>query len=147
MICSEISVELANNFAKDEFREYYRHNKLSDSFEKAFVMYDDKYSKILGTVIFSIFEDEANIDKLIVKDGYKNRGVGTALLNIVENYCRINKIKFISLSIYRFEAPRFYEKWGFELSGVAENKSDSRLDKLYYVKELSGYHADVFTNI
>lgn len=146
MICSEISVAIADNFAKNEFRKYYRSIELVESFEKAYVIYDDNYN-ILGTVIFSVFANEANINSLIVRDINQHEGIGTALLNIVENYCRINKIKFISLSTYRFEAPRFYEKWGFELTGVAVNKSDSKLDKLYYMKELGGYCADVFAAI
>lgn len=59
------------------------------------------------------------------------------------------------------EFDKYYIKNGIQLSnkisyaayinnitiGVSENKSDSRIDKLYYTKELGGYCADVFTDI
>ena len=61
MICSEISVTIADNFARNEFRKYYRSVELAESFEKAYAIYDDDYN-ILGTVIFSVFANEANIN-------------------------------------------------------------------------------------
>ena len=88
------------------------------------------YSAISGATFFS----EVYIDELIVKKEYRNKKIGTQLIDTLEKFYKGYGFKNMNCCTNRFQGPKFYEKCGFELEFVRNNRSDSKLDKYFYIK-------------
>lgn len=61
----------------------------------------------------------AEIQELIIDEGYRNGGYGKQLLEEAKDYCKDHDIGIIEVlsSAYRKDAHRFYENNGFENTG------------------------------
>ena len=70
------------------------------------------------------------------KDEYRRKEIGRQLIRAVEEYFGGRGFNNINLCTNGFQASGFYEKCGFELEFVRENKSDPRLNKYFYIKYL-----------
>ena len=92
--------------------------------------------EMTGAVSGASFFSEVYIDELAVKDGYRGKGIGTQLIKAVEEFFRGKGFNNMNLCTNGFQASGFYEKCGFELEFVRENKSDPRLNKYFYIKYL-----------
>ena len=92
--------------------------------------------EIIGAVSGATFFSEIYIDELVVKESCRGNGIGTKLVQAVEaNYAR-QGFNNINCCTNGFQAPGFYEKCGFTLEFVRENRSDPRLNKYFYIKHL-----------
>ena len=80
--------------------------------------------------------DEIHINNLILDEKYRNKGIGTKLLNFILEYFDNKKCKYISLCTYEFQAPGFYEKYGFKLEYIRKNEEDPRLTKYFFIKHI-----------
>ena len=80
--------------------------------------------EIIGFILLQK-TDEVNIDSVVVKPEYRNRGVATKLIDAAKNYAKENGIGVVSLEVgYKnVSAYLLYEKLGFEVR---------RLRKKYY---------------
>lgn len=58
------------------------------------------------------------------------------LVKAVEEYFIGKEFKNINLTTYEFQAPKFYEKCGFEIEFVREDKENPKLLKYFLVKYL-----------
>ena len=74
------------------------------------------------------------IDDFIVFEKYRNKGYGKRLLQYVEDAYKGKGFHNINLVTNAFQAPGFYEKMGFTLEFVRENKNNKKLDKYFYCK-------------
>lgn len=74
---------------------------------------NDYAGGIVGKVIFST----CYIDLFAVKKKYRNKGIGRELFNTVENYCRINSVKYIYLTTQDYQALEFYLHFGCKVFG------------------------------
>ena len=92
--------------------------------------------EIIGVVSGATFFSEVYIDELVVKDEYRGKGIGTQLIKAVEESFSGQDFDNINCCTNGFQASGFYEKCGFQLEFVRENKSDSKLNKYFYVKYL-----------
>ena len=92
--------------------------------------------EIIGAVSGASFFSEIYIDELIVMDVYRRKGIGTKLIEAVEGFFIGLEFNNINLCTNGFQASGFYEKCGFELEFLRENKTDSRLNKYFYIKYL-----------
>ena len=54
---------------------------------------------------------------LFVPANMRNQGHGTALIRTIEKEAEVRKCRQIVVETYDFQAPRFYEKLGFEVVG------------------------------
>ena len=92
--------------------------------------------EIVGAVSGATFFSEIYIDKLVVKDVYRGKGIGIQLISAVEK-CYIGEgYNNMNCCTNGFQASGFYEKCGFELEFVRENRSDPKLNKYFYIKYL-----------
>ena len=87
--------------------------------------------KLLGVIVGHSYYSEVHISDLIVLEEYRGRDIGSVLLNtVIKNYSN-NAFENINLSTYEFQARKFYEKHGFKVEFVRENKDNPKLNKYY----------------
>ena len=92
--------------------------------------------RIMGVVTGATLYSEVYIDELIVKDTCRGKGIGTQLIRTIEESFCGQGFNNINLCTNGFQASGFYEKCGFQLEFVRENKSDPKLNKYFYIKYL-----------
>ena len=98
----------------------------------AFVAKED--SKIVGIITGKSYYKEIHISALIILEEYRNKKIGSKLLENVENYYKDKGFENINLTTYGFQAPEFYKKCGFKVEFVRENKKNPKLNKYFLVK-------------
>ena len=92
--------------------------------------------EIVGAVTGAAFFSEIYMDELVVKEAHRGKGIGTRLIQAVEEFYAGQGFNNINCCTNGFQASGFYEKCGFELEFVRENRSDPKLNKYFYVKYL-----------
>jgi ribosomal protein S18 acetylase RimI-like enzyme len=75
------------------------------------------------------------VDLLVVPDGFRGRGLGTALLQKAETVAKKRGCVGMWLYTATFQAPGFYEKIGFRLFGKLPDYPRG-YDNFYYMKRL-----------
>lgn len=98
----------------------------------AFVAKED--SKILGIITGKSYYKEVHISDLIIVEEYRNKRIGSKLIETVEKYYKDKDFENINLTTYGFQAPEFYKKCGFEVEFVRESKKNPKLNKYFLVK-------------
>lgn len=76
-------------------------------------------SEILGFANVWIIAREANINSIATHENYRGKGIGTALLLGILNYCKENNTNEITLEVREsnLAAQNFYKKCGFIVEG------------------------------
>ena len=92
---------------------------------------------IVGAITGATFFAEIYIDELVVKEAHRGKGIGTGLVNTVLEYYKDYGFNNINCCTNEFQAPQFYEKCGFELEFVRNNKTNPKLSKYFYIKYLA----------
>lgn len=92
--------------------------------------------QVIGVLTFVVLYGNIYIDDLFIKPEYRRRGIGKQLLNKVEEYGRDAGVKLISLNTFRFQAPVFYEKCGYQLEYLRKDMENDKLDRYYFCKYL-----------
>ena len=91
-------------------------------------------NEIVGSISGATFFKEVYIDELVVKEEYRNQNIGTKLVKYVEDYYKDLEFNNMNTITNEFQAPKFYEKCGFELEFVRKNKDNPKLNKYFYIK-------------
>ena len=121
-------------FINVEFSEYATDCDVALNFEEfCFVAEDD--GKIAGVINGRAYYNEVHIGDLIVGKSYRRDGVGSKLVEAVENEYKDKGYKKIALTTFGFQAPEFYKKIGYELEFVRKD-NDSKLSKYFYLKKI-----------
>lgn len=115
------------------FTEYDKAFDLSPNY-KEFSFIAKENDEVAGILTGKCLHDEVKISDLIVTEKFRKNGIGSKLLKSVEEYFSDKNYTSISLTTYDFQAPKFYEKCGFELEFVRENKKNPKLTKYFFVK-------------
>ncbi len=90
--------------------------------------------KIFGFITGASVFDSVYVDELIVLEEHRRKGIGTSLIKQVEDYHRNKQFSYIELCTNEFQARPFYEKLGFKLEYVRENKEEPKLTKYFLIK-------------
>ena len=94
-------------FINVEFSEYATDCDVALNFEEfCFVAEDD--GKIAGVIIGRAYYNEVHIGDLIVGKAYRRDGVGSKLVEAVENAYKDKGYEKIALTTFGFQAPEFY---------------------------------------
>ncbi len=117
----------------DEFNKYAIKNDIKCNY-KSFNFVAKEDNKIVGIITGNSYYKEVHICDLIVIEEYRHRHIGSKLIETVEKYFQDKEFENINLTTYRFQAPEFYKKHGFELEFIRKSKEDSKLDKCFFVK-------------
>lgn len=77
---------------------------------------------------------EIYIENLWIETAYRGKGFGKKLLKELENSFEGKGFNNINLVTNAFQAPVFYEKCGYQVEFVRENKINPQLTKIFFVK-------------
>lgn len=91
-------------------------------------------SKIIGIITGNSYYKEVHISDLIVLEQYRNKHIGSKLMETVENYYKNKGYENINLTTYGFQALEFYKKCGFKVEFIRKSKENPKLNKYYLVK-------------
>jgi GNAT superfamily N-acetyltransferase len=86
----------------------------------SFVLRNDD-RKIVGGITGTIFWYHLHIDFLWVDQSLRGRGYGKELLERIEASARENHCRLILLDSFSFQAPYFYQKYGYQVVGIVED--------------------------
>ncbi len=116
-----------------EFNKFATKNGVVCNYKSfAFVAKED--NKIIGIITGNSYYKEVHISDLIVLEQYRNKHIGSKLMEIVESYYENKGFENINLTTYGFQAPEFYKKCGYEIEFIRKNKENPKLNKYYLVK-------------
>lgn len=119
----------------DEFNKYAIKNGMTCNYNP-FTFTAKEDDQIIGIITGHSYYKEIHIGDLIVLEEYRNKKIGSMLVKAVEEYFINKDFKNINLTTYGFQAPKFYEKCGFKIESVREDKENAKLSKYFFVKYL-----------
>ena len=135
-----LSIEYIENADKElyklmdnEFNKFAIKNGVTCNY-KSFNFVAKEDDQIVGIIMGHSYYKEVYIDDLLVLEEYRNKHIGTKLIETVENYFENKGFENINLTTYKFQAPEFYKKCGFKIDFIRENKENPKLNKYYLVK-------------
>ena len=121
------------NIIDNEFNKFATKNGIICNYTPFnFVAKED--DEIVGLITGHSYYKEVHISDLIVFEQYRNKYIGTKLIETVEEYYKNKGFENINLTTYKFQAPEFYKKCGFKVEFVRENKENPKLNKYFFVK-------------
>ncbi len=94
----------------------------------------DENVTIAGIKSCFYLEEVLSIGVLFVEEGYRYKGLGSMLLNKVEQKAKAKGAKLAHLYTFDFQAKDFYLKQGYDIFGVLENCPKTG-HKCYYLKK------------
>ena len=121
-------------FINVEFSEYAADCDVALNFEE-FCFMAEEDGKIAGIITGRAYYNEVHIGDLIVGEAYRRDGVGSKLVEAVQNAYKDKGYKKIALTTFGFQAPEFYKKLGYELEFVRKD-NDFKLCKYFYMKKI-----------
>lgn len=80
---------------------------------KTFVAFDD--NQFAGIVVCQLFWGALHIKYLIVDEDFRNKKIGTKLMQHAFNYALKHQCSFACIETMNFQALNFYLKLGFEI--------------------------------
>lgn len=101
----------------------------------SFILRDEE-EKILGGITGTIFWYHLHINFLWVDDTLRGEGYGEKLLQSIEEIAVENKCNLIQLDTFSFQAPKFYQKYGYEVVGIIEDHPIQEHQQYYLLKRL-----------
>ena len=81
----------------------------------------DTQNRVAGGLLGSIYWGWCSIDYLWVSDEFRGQGYGKTLLEAAEEEARKQGCKNVNLDTTSFQAPDFYQKFGYRIFGQLDN--------------------------
>jgi GNAT superfamily N-acetyltransferase len=108
----------------------------------ALIAKKEKVGKVIGVLEGFTIYSEVFVSDLWIAAQFRRQGYGRALLEDLERRFEGKGYWGIALCTSEFQAPRFYEKCGFELEFVRKDTEHPQLTKYYFSKPFknSGEH-------
>lgn len=145
MLNIEYIENLDENFYKlidEEFNKYAIKNDVKCNYSPFnFIAREDNI--VIGIITGHSYYKEVHIRNLIILEEYRNKYIGSKLIETVEDYFRDKGFENINLTTYEFQAPEFYKKCGYEVEYIRENKEEPKLTKYFLVKYFSNLKKEI----
>lgn len=137
-----VDIKLINNsddelykMIDEEFNKFAEKNKVKCNY-KPFTFIAKEDNKIIGIITGHSYYKEVHIADLIVLEEYRGKKIGSQLVKVVEEHYKGKEYNNINLTTYEFQAPKFYEKCGFEIEFIRKDRENPKLSKYFLVKYL-----------
>lgn len=98
-------------------------------------MLRNENGEIVGGITGIIFWHHLHIDFLWVDESVRGEGYGEKLLGHMEKIARENKCRLIQLDTFSFQAPDFYQKYGYQIIGIIEEHPTKDFQQYYLEKD------------
>lgn len=137
MTIERISIDdsQVGEFINHAFTDYAVKRSVVLNFEEFCYVAEEDAGIIIGAVTGRAYYNEVHIGDLIVDEAYRGADIGTKLIKTVEDAYSNKGYGKITLTTFAFQAPGFYEKLGYSLEFVREDK-DPQLRKYFYCKNI-----------
>lgn len=123
------------DFIHEEFTRYGNQHNVVLNYDEFCFAAEDHTGKILGVITGRAYYNEVHIGDLIIDEACRRTGLGSRLVSTVEDTYRGKGYDVVTLTTFGFQAPVFYEKLGYEVEFIRENR-DPRLSKYFLRKTL-----------
>ena len=137
-----VDIKLINNsddelykMIDEEFNKFAEKNKVKCNY-KPFTFIAKEDNKIIGIITGHSYYKEVHIADLIVLEEYRGKKIGSQLVKVVEEYYKGKEYNNINLTTYEFQAPKFYEKCGFEIEFIRKDKIKNFIE---YIQDYEAY--------
>lgn len=127
--------ERIDNFIRGVFSVHSEEHQLVSSFREYCFVAEDDNGNIIGAITGHSLYSEVYISELVVDPGYRGTGLGSKLIGAVEEAFTGKGFDKLTVTTYEFQAPLFYQKLGFRVEYIREDK-EPKLNKYFLVKEL-----------
>lgn len=91
--------------------------------------------EVLGGVIGIVYWDWFSLELMWIQEEYRGRGYGRRLLALAEEEAQKRGAKHVHLDTFSFQAPEFYERYGYEVFGELDEFPAGH-QRIYMKKEL-----------
>ncbi len=113
-----------------EFDDFWNYNILQEELNSSNSKYIVAISKgeIIGFAGIKFALDQADIMNIVTRKDYRNKGIGTLLVNELISICKEFKANSIFLEVNEDNIPaiKLYEKVGFKNVGIRKNYYKSK---------------------
>ena len=127
---------IIGSFIRDEFSSHAEQNNIDMNYSKFCFVAESDEDELLGVITGHVIYNEVHISDLIVKKGYRKCGLGSKLIAAVEETYTGAGYEKVTLSTYGFQAPAVYEKLGYRIECVREDR-DPKLQKYFLAKPIT----------
>ena len=127
--------EAINNFIDVEFTEYGKEKGVDVNYEDFLFIAKDDDGEIIGAITGHAYYNEVYVGDLIIGKNHRREGLGSKLIKAVEDAFKGKGYDIMTLTTFGFQAPIFYQKLGFEIEFIREQK-DTKINKYFLSKKL-----------
>ena len=116
-------------------RSYNRSKREVAESEPLNLYVEDDSGELLAGLVAETFGNWLEIEYLFVKEDLRGQGIGSQLLQQAESEAKKRNCRFAFVNTYQFQAPAFYQKYGYKEVFVLKDYPYSG-QRHYYQKDL-----------
>ena len=116
-------------------RSYNRSKRETAESEPLNLYVEDEHGQLLAGLVAETFGNWLEIEYLFVKEELRGQGIGSQLLQQAESEAKKRNCRFAFVNTYQFQAPAFYQKYGYKEVFVLKDYPYSG-QRHYYQKDL-----------
>ena len=119
----------------DLIRSYNRSKREVAESEPLNLYVEDEHGEIMAGLVAETFGNWLEIEYLFVKEDLRGQGIGSQLLQRAESEAKKRNCRYAFVNTYQFQAPAFYQKYGYKEVFVLKDYPYSG-QRHYYQKDL-----------
>ncbi|MNH95160.1 Acetyltransferase (GNAT) family protein [compost metagenome] len=123
------------NYVRNKLIEYNALHVPNGIYEEVNLCLKNDNGDIIAGLISAVCWNWMEIDILWVEEKNRQQGLGKRLLHEAEKIAKLKECALIKLNTFSFQAPEFYEKYGYKEIAVIEN-APLGSNHYYFVKDL-----------
>ena len=101
--------------------EYNNQQAGADNAQRICFVLQSPDGEAVGGVTGVVYWDWFSLDLMLIQEEYRGRGYGRQLLTLAEEEARKRGATKVHLDTFSFQAPGFYEKYGYEAFGQLDD--------------------------
>ena len=123
----------------DPWHESFFKRELTKKRKNAYLYVAKLHKKVIGFIVFYIFNGEGHIHNFAVDTGYRRRGIGKYLLESALQIIEKNGVDevFLEVSVKNTAALELYKKYHFQVFGVRKRYYSNGDDAYVLRKEMN----------
>ncbi len=144
MISIKILADLPEDLQKIKTRDLEQYEKSHgvcvNYRQFSLVLSDPSTHRPLGVLSAYTAFSEIYIDDIWVETTHRRKGYGKTLLQYLEQHFENKGFNNINLVTSQFQAPKFYQKCGYQLEFIRKNIPNPELNKYFFIKFFKNDH-------